>query len=168
MPDINSVLHTLKATGRPAAGILAVLVFAILGLTACGGSSKRAPSHGNAAVTSTTAAPTATVAPTSTTGSSQPSGAPKTAQPRLQRPNGPGSGSGSGSGSGRVNGPAFRLALAKFATCLRQNGVNMPAPNTSNKGPIFSTKGLKTSSPQFRTATVKCRSVLIGAFRAGR
>lgn len=160
MPDINSVLHTLKATGRPAAGILAVLVFAILGLTACGGSSKSAPSHGNAAVTSTTVAPTATVAPTSTTGSSQPSGAPKTAQPRLRRPNGP--------GSGRVNGPAFRLALAKFATCLRQNGVNMPAPNTSNKGPIFSTKGLKTSSPQFRTATVKCRSVLIGAFRAGR
>ena len=160
MPDINNVLHTLKATGGPAAGILAVLVFAILGLTACGGSSKSAPSHSNAAVTSTTVAPTATVAPTSTTGSSQPSGAPKTAQPQLQRPNGP--------GSGRANGPAFRLALAKFATCLRQNGVNIPAPNPSGKGPIFNTKGIKTSSPQFRTATMKCRSVLIAAFRAGR
>ncbi|HTD58522.1 MAG TPA: hypothetical protein VK672_06465 [Solirubrobacteraceae bacterium] len=61
--------------------------------------------------------------------------------------------------------PIFRQALAKYGECLRQNGVNIPAPNTSGKGPIFSTKGLNTSSPQFRAATVKCRATLIGAFR---
>jgi hypothetical protein len=61
--------------------------------------------------------------------------------------------------------PVFRQALAKYAECLRQNGVKIPAPDTSGKGPIFNTKGLNTGSPQFRTATIKCRATLIGAFR---
>ena len=61
----------------------------------------------------------------------------------------------------------FKDALAKFATCLRQNGVSVPTPNTSGHGPVFSTKGLQTNSPKFREASAKCRSVLLGAFRAG-
>ena len=61
----------------------------------------------------------------------------------------------------------FKDALAKFAACLRQNGVSVPAPNTSGHGPVFSTKGLQTNSPKFREAAAKCRSVLLGAFRAG-
>lgn len=61
--------------------------------------------------------------------------------------------------------PVFRQALGKFATCLRQKGINIPAPNSSGNGPIFSTKGINTSSPQFRSATKACRSVLVGAFR---
>lgn len=73
------------------------------------------------------------------------------------RPNGP--------GVGRVTSPVFRQALVKYAECLRQNGVNIPAPNTSGNGPIFSTKSPNASSPQFRAATMKCRSTLIGAFR---
>jgi hypothetical protein len=64
-----------------------------------------------------------------------------------------------------TTGPVFRQALTKYAACLRQNGVNFPAPNTSGKGPIFSTKGINTSSPQFRAASMKCRATLIGAFR---
>jgi hypothetical protein len=75
---------------------------------------------------------------------------------RFGRPGGPGP---------RVTSPVFRNALAKFAVCLRHNGVNVPAPNTSGKGPIFNTKGIKTTSPQFRAASAKCRSVLVGAFR---
>jgi len=67
----------------------------------------------------------------------------------------------------RFSSPAFKAALAKFATCLRQNGVNVPTPNTSGKGPVFNTKGINTSSLQFRTAEVKCRSALVGAFRRG-
>jgi hypothetical protein len=66
---------------------------------------------------------------------------------------------------GRVQSPAFKQALTKYAACLRENGVNLPAPNTSGKGPIFSTKGINTSSPQFRAATMKCRGMLVGAFR---
>jgi hypothetical protein len=217
MPDIDSALHTLKGTSRPAASVLAVLALASFGLTACGGSSgSTTASQTSAAVTS------AAGASTPTTGASRPGGAPTTARPRFQtireclRKNGvtlptPGSGGPAGgtffraggaggpqlpkgvtraqfeaalkkcgggnfAGAGlgrRLNGPGFsragspvfRQALATFAACLRQNGVNVPAPDTSGKGPIFSTKGIKTNSPQFRAATMKCRGALIGAFR---
>jgi hypothetical protein len=77
-------------------------------------------------------------------------------------------GAAAGPAPGRVNSSAFRHALAGYSACLRQNGVNMPAPNTSGKGPVFSTKGVNTRSPQFRSATLKCRGVLISAFRAKR
>lgn len=59
--------------------------------------------------------------------------------------------------------PAFRQALAKFATCMRQNGVNVPEPNTSGRGPIFNTAGLNASSPKFKAAETKCRSILRSA-----
>jgi hypothetical protein len=64
----------------------------------------------------------------------------------------------------RVSSPAFKAALTKFATCLRQNGVNMPAPNTSGKGPIFSAKGVDVRSAKFKAASIKCRGDLLGAF----
>jgi hypothetical protein len=74
-------------------------------------------------------------------------------------------GAGGGPGVRRIESPVFRQALAKYAACLRQNGVNVPAPNTSGKGPVFHTRGLNTSSSQFKAATAKCRAALIGAFR---
>jgi hypothetical protein len=68
-----------------------------------------------------------------------------------------------------LNNPRFRKVLDSFAACLRQNGVDVGAPNTSGKGPIFDTKGINTGSPQFRAASVKCRSTLFSAARqAGR
>jgi hypothetical protein len=63
-------------------------------------------------------------------------------------------------GGARLRSPTFRQALAKFAACLRENGVDVPAPDTSGKGPIFDTRGLNTSSPRFRTAQAKCRKLL--------
>lgn len=71
-----------------------------------------------------------------------------------------------GAGFRRANSPVFRQALAKYDMCLRQNGVNLPAPNTSGRGPTFSTKGINTSGPQFKAATAKCRATLIAAFRS--
>jgi hypothetical protein len=77
-------------------------------------------------------------------------------------------GGGSFAGGGaRFKSPAYKAALAKFATCLNQNGVKVPAPNTSGNGPVFDTKGINTSSAQFKTAETKCRSTLTGAFRRG-
>jgi hypothetical protein len=70
-----------------------------------------------------------------------------------------------GGGASRIKNPVFDAALAKYGTCLRQNGINLPAPNTSGNGPIFNIKGINTSSPQFKAASVKCRGALIGAFR---
>jgi len=67
----------------------------------------------------------------------------------------------------RLKNPAYLAALTKFATCMRENGVNVPAPNTSGNGPIFSTKGLNTASAQFRSAELKCRSDLTGPLQRG-
>lgn len=55
---------------------------------------------------------------------------------------------------------AFQARLTKFATCMRQNGVNLPAPNTSGRGPLFDTKGIDTTSATFKAAEAKCRSDL--------
>lgn len=66
----------------------------------------------------------------------------------------------------RFNSPAVKEALNKFASCMRENGVNVPAPNTSGKGPVFDTKGLSTTSAKFKEAETKCRPDLQGAFRA--
>ncbi len=70
-----------------------------------------------------------------------------------------------GGAAGRLNNPVFKAALTKYGDCLRQNGINLPAANTSGNGPIFDTKGINTSSSQFKTASAKCRSALLGAFR---
>jgi hypothetical protein len=67
---------------------------------------------------------------------------------------------------GAFNSPRFRQALAQFTACLRQNGINVPAPNTSGKGPVFDTKGINTSSPQFRAASMKCRGALLAGLRS--
>jgi hypothetical protein len=70
-------------------------------------------------------------------------------------------------GGARFKSPAFQAALAKFATCMRENGVNVPAPNTSGSGPVFDTKGIDTTSAKFKAAEAKCQSDLSGAFRRG-
>ncbi len=66
-------------------------------------------------------------------------------------------------GRGRFNSPAFRTALAKFATCVREHGVKLPEPNTSGKGPVFNTNGIDTNSTQFKTAEAACSSILRSA-----
>jgi hypothetical protein len=73
-------------------------------------------------------------------------------------------------GFSRARSPRFQQVLSLFAACLRKNGVNVPQPNTSGGGPVFSTKGLNTASPQFKAATAKCRPALAGAlgFRGAR
>jgi hypothetical protein len=73
-----------------------------------------------------------------------------------------------GRGRRAFSSPTGHQALAKFAACMRQNGVNIPEPNTSGKGPIFGTKGIDTASPQFRQAEIKCRSDPRAGRRPGR
>jgi hypothetical protein len=71
---------------------------------------------------------------------------------------------GAGFGQRRANSPAFRQAVAAFATCMRQNGVKLPAPNTSGNGPVFSTSAVNRNDPNFKAANAKCQSTLRGAF----
>jgi len=72
----------------------------------------------------------------------------------------------SGRGFRGFSTPAAKQALTRFAACLRSNGVDVPEPNTSGKGPIFDTKGIDTAGAKFKAAETKCRSALLGAFRA--
>jgi hypothetical protein len=72
-----------------------------------------------------------------------------------------------GRGSANLSSATVRAALNSYAACLRSNGINVPAPNTSGNGPIFNTKGINTSSTQFKTAQSKCRGDLKGAFGGG-
>ena len=71
-----------------------------------------------------------------------------------------------GGGLRRFDNPGYRQALVKFATCMRENGVNVPEPNTSGNGPVFNTRGLEPNSAKFRAAEAKCRAALRGALRA--
>jgi hypothetical protein len=60
----------------------------------------------------------------------------------------------------RIGSAGFKKALTAFASCMRKEGIDVPAPNTSGKGPIFSTKGLDVKSAKFRAAQQKCASLL--------
>jgi hypothetical protein len=64
----------------------------------------------------------------------------------------------------RKSSSAFKAALSKFAVCLREHGIKLPAPNTSGTGPVFDTKGVNTKSAQFRVAETKCAGVLRAGF----
>jgi hypothetical protein len=66
-------------------------------------------------------------------------------------------------GATRLNSPLFKQALARFAACMSQDGVKVPAPNTSGKGPVFNTAHLNTSSARFKAAETKCSVQLRGA-----
>ena len=66
----------------------------------------------------------------------------------------------------RFQSPEFKQALDKFAACLRENGVNVPEPNTSGSGPIFDTKGIDTTSVRFKAADAKCSRDLRASFGA--
>jgi hypothetical protein len=69
-------------------------------------------------------------------------------------------------GGAPIRSPAVKQALAKFAACMRENGVKVPEPSTSG-GPIFNSKGLNTASAQFKAASAKCNVDLPGVFRRG-
>jgi hypothetical protein len=55
-----------------------------------------------------------------------------------------------------IGAPGAKQRYTKFAACMRKNGVSLPTPNTSGKGPIFDTKGIDTASAAFKSAAAKC------------
>jgi len=75
-----------------------------------------------------------------------------------------GAGNFPGRGSRNLNSATARAALTSYATCMRENGITLPAPNTSGKGPVFNTSGVDTSSGAFKNAQKACQSHLAGAF----
>jgi len=51
-----------------------------------------------------------------------------------------------------------RPNIAKYVTCVRQHGYNLPAPNFSGKGPIF--PGNIRTNKKFRAASRLCAILL--------
>lgn len=51
----------------------------------------------------------------------------------------------------------------QFVSCLRRNGVKIPTSKVRG-GPVLPV-GVKTNTPQYKQATLKCKQVLIGALR---
>jgi hypothetical protein len=46
--------------------------------------------------------------------------------------------------------------IAEFAACMRQNGVDVPAPTAARSDPQFDTRGIDTRSSRVRVASAKC------------
>lgn len=59
--------------------------------------------------------------------------------------------------------PAFRRALTAYVACVRRNGFDLPAPNTSGKGPIFDPSKVNRQDPRFQAASAKCQGLLAAA-----
>jgi hypothetical protein len=55
---------------------------------------------------------------------------------------------------------AYRQAFVSLVNCMREQGVNLPAPNTTGKGPVIDLKGIDTTSAKYRAASQKCAPIL--------
>jgi hypothetical protein len=177
----NNMPQIERSRSKPAATAL-LLLLAILALAACGGSSKASPS--SAAASSTNGRGTRFAAIREClqrSGITLPKRTPGQGPP--QGPGGP-LGGGAGPrlpagvtqaqykaalkkcgltafrGGGRFNSPTMKAAFVKYAACMRENGINLPAPNTSGKGPVFNSTGLNTTSAQFQAAQTKCQPII--------
>jgi len=64
-----------------------------------------------------------------------------------------------------LNHTAITDQLRKFATCMREHGVDVPEPKTSG-APALDAKGVDTTSKTFHAAESKCISALRGAHHA--
>jgi hypothetical protein len=67
---------------------------------------------------------------------------------------------GSGTGGNVRNSAAYKTAVNNFVACVRKNGYNLPAPNLSGKGPVFSASKVNQKDPKFIAASKKCASLL--------
>jgi hypothetical protein len=153
------------------ASVLAVLLVPGLLLAGCGGSS-------NSASVSSTAATTTPYTTGAAVTRGVTTGAPKQAQPTTpaeqqgtsaeqEKPEQPDfTRSTSAIRPGREK--DFRQAVARYAECLRQNGVQVSNSKTSGKNPLAGL-GLKAGvkpSPQYREAQKKCSPTLFKALKS--
>ncbi len=56
--------------------------------------------------------------------------------------------------------PAGKRALNSFVDCVRKNGYNLPAPNTSGNGPVFDPSKINRNDPKLIVGAAKCRHLL--------
>ncbi len=62
---------------------------------------------------------------------------------------------------------AFRKQVTEYVACIRKHGYDMPEPNFSGKGPVFSSSEVNRESATYRSASAACSSLLRAPARAG-
>jgi hypothetical protein len=67
---------------------------------------------------------------------------------------------GSSAGVFNAKSAADRQAVDKYVACVRAHGFDLPAPNFSGTGPVFSTAKVDTHSAKFVAASTACQSLL--------
>lgn len=167
---------------RKRIGALVVVGALVAGLCACGGGSSSSASN-NSSSTTANAGPgglqlTAdqrscvegkdVTIPSPGAGGQPPSGGPPAAGANgqdfqnLQQalkdcgvslPNGP-------QGGGNFDPSAVREQISQYVACVRQNGYDLPNPNTSGNGPVFDSSKVNQNDPKFKAASAKCQNLL--------
>jgi hypothetical protein len=166
---------------KPIGALVAVGALAV-GLSACGGGSSSNASNSSTSTTAN-AGPggfqltadqrsciqgKGVTIPSPGSGGQPPSGAPPAGGPNgqgLQKmqqafqacgvnlPNAP-------QGGGNFNPAAMRKQISQYVTCVRQNGYDLPTPNTSGNGPVFDSSKVNQNDPKFKAASAKCQDKL--------
>lgn len=68
---------------------------------------------------------------------------------------------GAATGGGfNVSTAAGRAAVTKFVACVRQHGYDIPNPNLSGTGPVYTSTEVNRSNPKFVAASGACASLL--------
>lgn len=62
--------------------------------------------------------------------------------------------------TGRRASGSFRAAIVKYVTCVRRHGYQLPNPNLTGQGAVFSAK--IQSDPKFKTPSKACQNLLAG------
>jgi len=155
------LLLTLLPAGCGGSGSTSTTTSVHVSSTALGAVGTTVPATGSASASGATAT-TGTSAAGSSTGAAT---APSTGTTPGRSSTGATGAAASSRASTILKNSRFQKALSRFAACLRQNGVAIGEPNTSGKGPLFDTKGISTSSPQFKAASAKCRATLFKALQ---
>ncbi len=54
----------------------------------------------------------------------------------------------------------MRKQISQYVACVRQNGYDLPSPNTSGNGPVFDSSKVNQNDPKFKAASAKCQNLL--------
>ena len=69
---------------------------------------------------------------------------------------------GGGAGGPPTDSPEFQQSIEDYVACVRENGYDLPDPNLSGEGPVFSESEVDQSDPEFKSASEECRSLIGG------
>lgn len=62
----------------------------------------------------------------------------------------------------QMDSDAFRESIKEYASCMGENGYELPEPNVSGEGPVFKDSDVDREDPKFEAANGECQSLLGG------